>query len=138
MIQRIQTIWLLLASVAVFITLKLSFYSGTLISNNLFHSLTATDTDQFLLMVLTCSLGTAIFITIFLFRNRKLQFRFCIAEMLVEGLLLFLYYKQTKLYSNGSLDIWAIFHLIVFIALIAAARAIAKDQKLLRESNRLR
>lgn len=141
MIQRVQTIWLLLASAAIFITLKTSFYSGTLsngtlVSANTFHSLVAT--DNFILMVLTSALGTAVLINIFLFKHRQVQFRICIIAILAEVLLLFLFYRQTKLYINGTLDIWAIFHLVTIISLIFAARGIYKDEKLIKDSNRLR
>jgi len=141
MIQRVQTIWLLIASIAVFLTLKFAFYSGTLlngtlVSQNSFHSLVAT--DNFILMVLTCALGSALIINIFLFKHRTLQFRICIIAILLEFLILFLYYRQTKFYSNGTLDVWAIFHLVTIIALILAARGIYKDEKLIKDSNRLR
>jgi hypothetical protein len=141
MIQRVQTIWLLLAAIAMFLTLKFSFYSGTLlngtlVSQNSFHSLVAT--DNFILMVLTCALGSALIINIFLFKHRTLQFRICIIAILLEFLILFLYYRQTKFYSNGTLDVWAIFHLVTIIALILAARGIYKDEKLIKDSNRLR
>jgi hypothetical protein len=142
MIQRVQTIWLLIAAIAIFVTLKFSFYSGTLIntgtlvSKDLFDSLVAT--DNFLIMVLTCALGSAIVINIFLFKHRTLQFRICIIALLVEFLILFLYYRQTKLYTKGTLDLWAIFHLVVIVALIFAARGIYKDEKLIKDSNRLR
>ncbi len=141
MIQRVQTIWLLIAAISVFLTLKFSFYSGTLlkgtlVSQNSFHSVQAT--DNFILMVLTCALGSALIINIFLFKHRMLQFRICIIAILLEMLILFLYYRQTKLYSNGTIDIWAIFHLVTIIALILAARGIYKDEKLIKDSNRLR
>ncbi len=136
MIQRVQTIWMILAAIAIFLTLKLPFYSGTLLTDNSFDSLIAT--DNFILMVLTCALGSALVINIFLFKHRTLQFRICIIAILTELLLLFLYYRQTKLYSNGSLDLWAIFHLVTIIALIFAARGIYKDEKLIKDSNRLR
>jgi hypothetical protein len=141
MIQRVQTIWLLLAAIAMFLTLKFSFYSGTLlngtlVSQNSFHSLVAT--DNFILMVLTCALGSALMINIFLFKHRTLQFRICIIAILLEFLILFLYYRQTKFYSNGTLDVWAIFHLVTIIALILATRGIYKDERLIKDSNRLR
>ncbi len=141
MIQRVQTIWLIIAAIAVFLTLKFSFYSGTLsngtlVSQNSFHSLIAT--DNFILMVLTCALGSALIINIFLFKHRMLQFRICIIAILLEMLILFLYYRQTKFYSNGNVDIWAIFHLVTIICLILAARGIYKDEKLIKDSNRLR
>ena len=136
MIQRIQTIWLLIATTTVFLTLQFSFYSGTLISDSSFHSLTAK--DNFLLTVLTSALGTALLINIFLFKYRNAQFKICIVAILVECLVLFLYYKQLKLFSNGTYDLWSIFHLVTLIALILAARGIYKDNRLIKDSNRLR
>jgi hypothetical protein len=143
MIQRVQTIWLLLATIAVFLTLQFSFYSGTLIpDNNLhlaansFHKFVAK--DNFLLMVLTSALGTALLINIFLFKNRNAQLKICIIGIIVECAILFLYTRELRQYSEGGLDIWAIFHLVTLIALILAARGIYKDNKLIRDSNRLR
>lgn len=136
MIQRVQTVWMIIAAIAIFLTLKFSFYSGTLLTDNSFHSVIAT--DNFILMVLTCAMGSALIINIFLYKHRTLQFRICIIAILLEVILLFLYYRQTKLYSNGTLDIWAIFHLVTIIALILAAVGIYKDEKLIKDSNRLR
>jgi len=143
MIQRIQTIWLLIATITVFLTLQFSFYSGTLISNNnlhladnSFHSLTAK--DNFLLTVLTSALGAALLINIFLFRYRSVQLKICIIAIIVEGLIIFLYTQELKQFSQGTLDIWAIFHLITLIALILAARGTYKDMRLIKDSNRLR
>jgi hypothetical protein len=136
MIQRGQTVWMIIAVIAIFLTLKFSFYSGTLLTDNSFHSVIAT--NNFILMVLTCAMGSALIINIFLYKHRKLQFRICIIAILLEVILLFLYYRQTKLYSNGTLDIWAIFHLVAIFALILAAVGIYKDEKLIKDSNRLR
>lgn len=142
MIQRVQTLWLLIAAIAIFLTLKLSFYSGTLtntstiVTKDLFHKMVAS--DNLLIMVLSSALGSALVINIFLFKHRMLQFRICILAILLEVLILFLYYRETKLYTNGTLDIWAIFHLVVIVALILAARGIYKDEKLIKDSNRLR
>ncbi len=136
MIQRVQTVWMIIAAIAIFLTLKFSFYSGTLLTDNSFHSVIAT--DNFILMVLTCAMGSALIINIFLYKHRKLQFRICIIAILLEVILLFLYYRQTKLYSNGTLDVWAIFHLVTIIALLLAAVGIYKDEKLIKDSNRLR
>ena len=80
MIQRIQSIWLLLASACAFLSLKFSFYDGTYAVNNEYHQLTGTDNIQLLLT--TCLLGALALFTIFLFKNRKLQLRLCIAGIL--------------------------------------------------------
>jgi hypothetical protein len=136
MIQRIQTIWMLLATVAVFLTFKLAFYSGTLAADNSYHSVMAT--DNFLLLILTSALGTCIFINIFLFKQRSIQFRIIIFALLGECLIIFLYIKETGKYSTGNFGLWSALHLLIILFLILAAKGIYNDSKLIKESNRLR
>ena len=133
MIQRIQTIWMIIASAAVLLTLKLP----TLVTGDLYQTFDAT--NNFFLMVITSALGTAILINIFMFRQRSVQIRICIISMLVECLIIFLYsYHLGKDYVKGTFNIWAVLHIIVLISLFLATRGIYKDEKLIRDSNRLR
>ncbi len=136
MIQRIQTVWMLLAAVAVFLTLKFSFYNGTLIENNAYHEIIAS--DSFVLLILTSALGTGILINIFLYKNRKVQSRIILLAIVLECLIIFLYIKQTAKFSTGSFTLWSAIHLLIIIFLFFAARGIYKDSKLIRDSNRLR
>jgi hypothetical protein len=136
MLQRIQSVWLLIASVVTFLTLKLSFYSGTYLQDNLYHQLNGT--QNLGLMVTTIALGVLTLITIFLFKNRVTQLWLCIVAILLDVVLLFLYYQQTKYFSKGDYAITAVLHLVIIAALILAARGINKDEKLIKDSNRLR
>ena len=136
MIQRVQTVWMLLAALAVFLTLKFLFYSGTLISDNQYHPLLAT--DHLLILILTSALGTGIVINIFLFKNRKVQSRIILIAIILECLIIFLYIKQTDQYSAGSYSLWSALHILIIIFLFLAARGIYKDSKLIKDSNRLR
>ena len=136
MIQRIQTVWMLLAAIAVFLTLKFLFYSGTYISDNTYHPLLAT--DNFPILILTSALGTGIVINIFLYKQRKIQSRIILISILLEGLIIFLYIKETNKYSTGNYSLWSALHILIVIFLILAARGIYKDSKLIRDSNRLR
>jgi peptidoglycan/LPS O-acetylase OafA/YrhL len=136
MLQRIQTIWMVLAAMAVFLTLKFLFYSGTLIADNSYHALLAT--DNFLILILTSALGTGIIINLFLYKNRKIQMRIIIIAILLEFLIIFLYIRQTKNYSAGNYSLWSALHILIFLFLIFAAQGIYKDSKLIRDSNRLR
>ena len=148
MIQRIQTIWMILAAIAIFLTIKFSFYSGTLALQNTADAVTsmATDgsyhlvtaTDNFLILILTSALGTGIIINIFLFKHRSIQIRIIIAAILAECLIVFLYIRETQKFSQGNFNIWAILHFLIVIFLVLAARGIYKDSKLIKESNRLR
>lgn len=136
MIQRVQSIWLLLASAATLLSLKTSFYSGTLISDNSFHEIMGI--DSYGIMILTVALGTALFVNIFLFKHRMLQFRICIFALLAECLLIFLYFRQIKNYSNGNFNLWCALHVFILAFIIFAAIGIYKDEKLIKDSNRLR
>src|SRR5450432_76330 len=134
MIQRVQTIWMLLAAIAVFLTLKFSFYSGTLKIDNSYHALMAT-TDSFFILILTSAVGTGILINIFLFKQRSIQFRIIIFALLGEGLIIFLYIKEISKYSTGNFGLWSALHLLIILFLILAAKGIYNDSKLIKESN---
>jgi len=148
MIQRVQTLWMILAAIAVFLTIKFSFYSGTLIMENVtnpatvltpdgsYHVLTAV--DSFLILILTSALGTGIIINIFLFKHRSIQMRIIILTILIEILIIYLYIRETHKYSQGNFSFWAILHILIIIFLYFSARGIYRDSKLIKESNRLR
>lgn len=136
MIQRAQTIWMILAAAAVFLTFKFPFYSGTLLANNSYHEVMAA--DNFFLLILTSALGTCILINIFLFKQRSIQFRIIIFALLGECLIIFLYIKQIEKFSTGNFSLWSALHLLIILFLIFAAKGIYNDSKLIKESNRLR
>ena len=136
MIQRIQTIWMLLAALAVFLTLKFSFYSGTLIENNTYD--TVVGTDNILLLILTSALGTGILINIFLFKQRSVQIKIAIGAILLECIIIFMYIREINKFSAGNFSLWSALHLFIILFLIFAAKGIYNDSKLVKESNRLR
>ena len=136
MIQRIQSVWLTVATIITFITLKVSFYSGTYLPDNQYHQLNGTDNMG--LMIITIALGMLSLINIFLFKTRIIQLRLCIVAILLDSLLIFLYYRATQDFTQGEYAIAASSHVIIILALCLAARGINKDEKLIKESNRLR
>ncbi|MBC7509709.1 MAG: DUF4293 domain-containing protein [Ferruginibacter sp.] len=136
MIQRIQSVWLLIASIITFLTLKLSFYSGTYLPDNLYHQLNGT--QNLPLMIATIGLGVLTLITIFLYKNRPTQLWLCIVAILLDVVLLFLYYRETSSFTRGDYAFTAVLHFIIITAVLLAARGINKDEKLIKDSNRLR
>ena len=136
MIQRVQTIWMIIAAIAVFLTLKFSFYSGTLVADNSYHTVMAA--DNFFLLILTSALGTCILINIFLFKQRSIQFRIIIFALLGECLIIFLYIRETNKFSSGTFGLWSALHLLIILFLIFAAKGVYNDSKLIKDSNRLR
>jgi len=139
MIQRIQTIWLILAAVAAFLTFKFSFFSGNMVAadqTKTFTSLTAA--GNLVILIFTAATGIAALIAVFLYKNRKLQMRISLMAMLVSLLTILLYYNQTRHFAEGTYDLTALLALAVPVFFILALRGIYKDQKLVKSLDRLR
>lgn len=136
MLQRIQTIWLLLASVCTFLTLKFPFYSGT--NAKAIASYALTGTENSLLLAATLIVGLLSIVILCLFKNRIMQLRLIVLAILIEAFLLFLYVKQVQTFTVGTYSLTALLHGFIILLLLLAARAINKDEKLIRSSDRLR
>ena len=140
MIQRIQTIWLLLAAACAFVTIRLSFYSGHKINDpqKIYTVLNAT--TNMLLLIPTVALGIVALVLIFFYKDRKMQMRITFVALLVSLLNIFLYYNETKKFiaAESSLDLTCIFVFVIPILLFLAFRGIYKDQKLIKSMDRLR
>ena len=140
MLQRIQTIWLLAASAAAFITLKLSFFSGKKYVDNVKTFEELNGMSNVILMILTVALAVASLIIIFLYKDRKLQLKLTIAAFALSLLNLFVYYLQIKKFipAEGKISITAIVAIIIPALILLAARAIWKDEQLIKSVDRLR
>ena len=136
MIQRLQSLWLLLAAACAFATFKFSYYSGTKVNDLALHELNATGT--LLLMITTIVVGVLALINIFLFKKRTLQLRLCVLGIFLEALLIFLYYREVKTFTQGTYSLTAILHSIIVLAFVLAAMGINKDLKIIKGSDRLR
>lgn len=139
MLQRMQTIWLLLAAIAAFLTIKFSFYSGNIETAGQpasFQYLTAG--FNIWILILTIALVCIGAIDIFLYKNRKLQGRLAILGILFSLLNIFLYYKQTQKFAIGNYDLTAILALVIPVFFFLAFRGIYRDQKLVKSLDRLR
>ncbi len=139
MLQRIQTLWLLLASACGFFTLNFAFYSGNLVENSqkVFSELTGKTTIP--LIILTVAVAVAALICIFLFKDRKMQLRITIATLIVSIGLIFLYFSVIKSkFLDGNLTITSMFTFFIPFFLLLAARGIYLDQRLVKSVDRLR
>ena len=140
MLQRLQTLWLLIASVLAFATLKLSFFSGNIIVDNVKQFQRFTAMSSMLLMILTVAVAISSLIIIFLFKDRKLQLKIALAVLFMSLLNLLLYYLQTKNYipAEWTLDLTSVFASAIPFFLLFAIRGIYKDEKLVKSVDRLR
>ena len=136
MIQRIQTIWLLLASACAFLSMKFPFFAGAdpLKNNGDFNA----TSGNIILLILTSMLGTLCLFTIFIFKQRKLQLWLTILALIISGVDIYLYFVYKKDYPNSTLALASIFTFLIPIFLFFAARGIYRDQKLVKSMDRLR
>jgi len=146
MIQRIQSIFLLLASGSAFSLFALPFAStnSAVSSSTIFGDGLYNIHDNVGLIALFCLAGLLAFINIFLFNNRKTQLLVgriaLVANIigLVLALILFFNDSQTlgNTNPNDELGIAAPIVYLIFGAL--ALRYINKDEKLVKSMDRLR
>jgi len=137
MIQRIQSVWLLLAAACAALSFKFPFYIGDLPTEKT-HKLIATDSLP--IIIITATVMLLSFVIIFLFKKRVLQLRLSILGILLEALLIFLYYLEVKKFvpGSGTYAITALLHAAIVFFLFMAAKNINKDEKLIKDSDRLR
>jgi hypothetical protein len=140
MIQRIQSLWLLVASALAFTSLKTSFFSGNIVVNGVATFKRFTGMDYMLLMILTVVVALAALVAIFLYKDRKLQMRVVSAAMILSILNLGLYYLQTNNFvaTDWAFDLTALIALAIPFFLFLATRGIYRDNKLMKSLDRLR
>ncbi|MCC7402216.1 MAG: DUF4293 domain-containing protein [Chitinophagaceae bacterium] len=137
MIQRKQSLWLLLSTVCAFLSYILPFFSGTKQGANGIEKALVDATSTIPVMILTGLSLLLSLVTIFLFKDRKLQFRLCIGGVLLSILIIALYFLEIRKLS-GSISLSAIFVFAVLIGYIMAAAGVHKDEKLVKTLDRLR
>ncbi len=138
MIQRIQTIWLLLAASCSFLALKMSFYSGNKLVNNQKQFLHITAAENILLTIASVAIGITCLVLIFLYKDRKMQLRITLAALLVSIGVIALYFSAINNYIEGRIDLTSIFVFATPLFILMAARGIYKDEKLVKSVDRLR
>lgn len=139
MIQRIQSVWLLLSALCAGLSFKFAFYSGTKTGKENaaeFSNLTAS--SNILIFILTLALAAGCIILIFYYKQRKLQLRLTILAAVISILNLFLYFTQLKKFESGNVSLAAVLTFAIPMFLILAARGIWKDEKLIKSLDRLR
>lgn len=146
MIQRIQSLYLLLAAGAGVATLSFNLWKATLSNGSvsLFNA-----SSNYLVFVVYMIVILVALIAIFLYKKRKLQFRITVLNILVAiGAMVLQYYTihdtANKL-STGGVAITSASYLpaaflpvLIIIFLFLASRGIYKDEKLIKSLDRLR
>ncbi len=140
MIQRIQTLWLLIASAFSFLSIRFSFYNGneSINGQKVFMQLNATATIP--LIVLTVIVAVVSLITIFLYKDRSLQIKLTTLALIVSIIDIVLYFVEKEKFvpAESSFNLAAAFTFLIPIFLFLALRGIIKDRKLIKSVDRLR
>lgn len=147
MIQRIQTVYLLLAAVLGGV---ISFYNPNLwrarLVNNTYQYFTGQSSYLYFILVMLVIVLAAV--CIFLFKKRQLQFRLTVINLLISlGVIALQYLKikseavqldEGRMLASSSYLPAAFLPVVIVILLFLAARAIYKDERLIKSLNRLR
>jgi len=147
MLQRIQTVYLMLAFIAsalLFTQLPIAvfpFPDGGDIAFNLIKKYEIISTLP--LLLLNGALVLFAFVAVFLYTNRPLQFRLTMIGFLINVILIIVMFftadsMQNQLKVEAQYKLGAIFPLISMVLLILASKAIRKDEKLIKSADRLR
>ncbi|HZH64306.1 MAG TPA: DUF4293 domain-containing protein [Flavisolibacter sp.] len=138
MIQRIQSVWLLLASFFSAITFRFPFYNGDWLKDLVQAPVDLNAQTTIWLTIVTILTGALAFAAIFLFGNRSFQLKLAYAGLILSIGLLVIYFLELKNFSSGSIALWCIFHFAIATFYILAIKGILSDQKLIRGLDRLR
>lgn len=141
MIQRVQTIWLLLAAVCGFALTQVSLFTGRL-PNEIIRRVLAT--ESLLLFALIIGAACLALACIFLFKNRPLQFKLSVTgvvlSIIITGLEVWYIegFKRANTLVKGTYYWGGLLPIAMVILFILATRGIYKDEKVIKSLNRLR
>ncbi len=141
MIQRIQTLWMLLSSVCAAITYIVPTFAGSSIDGSIkIFSIR----ESMLLLFLISFVAITNFINIFLFQHRKRQKGILLVSFIMTLSFIasqYLIVEQFKAQFNiaqGNWEISAILPIFMLLFQVFAYLGIRKDEKLLSSADRLR
>ena len=147
MIQRIQSIFLLLASVCAFALFAIPFgtTSEPVASSAIYADSVYNIQDSTGLLILFCAAGALALISIFMYNNRKSQLllgRLAMVANIIGFVLVIIFYvnNASELKTVDDQENYLGFSLpiaFLFFAILAQ-RAISKDENLVKSSDRLR
>lgn len=140
MIQRQQTLWLLLATIAGILSFMFPFVTGTeLVEKTTMQKPAEIDAgSKFFILLLTIASIAISTISIFLFKNRKQQQWLCLLGVLIAGLLIFLYILEMNKLIKPTLALFCILPFAMLVGYFLAFRNIRKDEKLVKSLDKLR
>jgi len=140
MIQRIQSIWLLLAALLTAATFKLSFFSGNKLNNvsNIKEWVEFVASNNAIIMILAVAIAIASLIAIFMYKDRKRQMLITLVTAIVAIIQIVLYFNSKSTFTEANFDLGSLISFAIPVLLFLAAKAIYSDEKMLKNADRLR
>ncbi len=139
MIQRQQSLWLLLAATCSVLSFFFPFFGGAeqnaTATSGIMSTLNAG--SSFFLIILTGASVLISLVSIFLYKDRKLQFRLALTGLVISVLIVILFFSEIKMLP-GVIALSSVFVFLVPIFYFLAIRGIRKDEKLIKSLNKLR
>ncbi len=141
MIQRKQSVWLLLAAVCAALMFVWPLYGGTLQNGTVKYFLA---NSSYSLMIVIGIVAALSFFAIFLFKNRPAQMKLVWLALLADiGLTALAYFNSSRfagdpIFKSGGYKAVVVLPIVVFIFLILALRGIRADEKMVRNADRFR
>ncbi len=145
MIQRIQSVYLLIADLSIAGIFFLPLARAPKSEHPFMADSVYTVTDHTALVTFLCFIGVLILISLFLYNNRSLQAKIAYVSLTlsilapaVAVLLYYSYASQSIQFDTLSAGLGIFLFIPVIIFLILAIRNIKKDERLVRSMDRLR
>ena len=138
MIQRRQTLWLLLATITAVLSFMFPFVTGKEAIKNMQADKVIDAASDFFLLVLTGGSIILSTVTIFLFKDRKMQIRLCLLGLLLSVVIIVRYIMLMNKLTNTTLALYAILPFIFLASYFLAFRDIRKEEKLVKSLDKLR
>lgn len=138
MIQRRQTLWLLLATITAILSFLFPFVTGKEAIKNMQADKVIDAASDFFLLILTGGSIILSTVTIFLFKERKIQIRLCLLGLLVSVVIIVRYIMLMNKLTNTTLALYAVLPFIFLASYFLAFRDIRKDEKLVKSLDKLR
>lgn len=143
MIQRIQSVFLLLASLFFFGEFAFPFFKSSAAKTGFFTDTVYTVQDHPALLGITIAGGVLCFLTIFLFNNRSLQQKLVYVGLILSialiAVAIILGMSDTPdLFSAESVFIGSFLPIGAMLMLGLSLKGINKDEKLVKSMDRLR
>jgi len=138
MIQRQQTLWLLLATIAALLTFMFPFVTGKGLDKGIEIDKSLTAGSDFLLLIATGASLIISSVTIFLYKDRKLQMKLCIVGLVISLAIIVLYILSMDELTKTTLALAAILPFLIPVGYFMAIKNIRKDEKLVKSLDKLR